>query len=498
VESPDSVRRPAAHAASLGWTMALTSIAFFMVALDTLVVVTALPQIHRDLGGDVSLLDWAVNSYNLVFAAGMITAAALGDRLGRRRVYVVGLLLFTVASAACALAPNADALIAARVLQGLGAAIVTPLSLTILTETFPAERRGAAMGIWGGIAGLAVAGGPMVGGAVVQGLDWHWIFWLNVPIGLVAAGLSTVRLPESFGTPSRLDLPATALVSLGSVCVVWGLVRAGDAGWSSRATLAGLAAGIVLLAGFVAWEHRAPQPMLPLRLFRIRSFAAANATAFLMNAAIFSATFLASQYFQFAHGYSAWGAGLRFLPLTATPLVIAPVAGMLTDRIGPRPLMVTGLLVAAAGFAWVALIATPEIGYGSLILPLAVGGAGISMALPAVPAAALTSVAPEDLGKSSGVNNTLQRFGGSFGVAAVTAVFAAYGHLGSPASVTAGFRPALAVSAVLAALGAVTALAVARHRAPARDDEVREMIDHLPEIAATVPGAPAAGGIETG
>jgi EmrB/QacA subfamily drug resistance transporter len=467
------IAEPRATTRPLAWTMALTSIAFFMVALDTLVVVTALPQIHRDLGGSVSVLNWAVNAYNLVFAAGMITAAAFGDRLGRRRVYVIGLLLFTVASAACALAPDANGLIVARVAQGLGAAVVTPLSLTILTETFPAERRGATMGIWGGIAGLAVAGGPLVGGAVVQGLDWHWIFWINVPIGLVAAVLSMARLPESFGTPARLDLPAAALVSAGSVGLVWGLVHAGEAGWGSGATLTALTAGVLLLAAFVAWERRASEPMLPLGLFRIRSFAAAGATAFLLNAAIFSATFLVSQYFQFAHGYSAWGAGLRFLPLTATPLFIAPVAGALTDRIGPRPLLVAGLLLAGVGFGWMALVATSTVGYGSLVLPLAIGGVGISMALPAAPAAALTAVAPEDIGRSSGVNNTLQRFGGSFGIAVVTAVFAARGHLGSPASVTAGFRPALAVSAVLSVFGAIAALAVARLRTYAPEHEVR-------------------------
>jgi EmrB/QacA subfamily drug resistance transporter len=471
---------PQSASPPLAWTMGLTAVAFFMVTLDTLVVVTALPQIHQDLGGSVSLLNWAVNAYNLVFAAGMVTAAALGDRLGRRRVYVLGLLAFTVASAACALAPSANALIAARAVQGLGAAIVTPLSLTILTERFPAERRGAAMGAWGGIAGLAVAGGPLVGGAVVQGLDWHWIFWINVPIGLVAAALSMAKLPESFAAPSRLDLPAAVLVSAGSVGVVWGLVHAGARGWGDGATIGSLVAGVALLAAFVAWERRAHEPMLPLGLFRSRAFTAANATGFLMSASIFSATFLTSQYFQFAHGYSAWGTGLRFLPLTATPLVIAPLAGALTDRVGPRPLLVAGLLVAGIGFGWMAFVATSTVGYGSLVLPLAVGGVGISMGLPAVPAAALAAVSPDDIGRGSGVNNTLQRFGGCFGVAVATAVFAANGHLGDPASVTVGFRPALAVSAVMSLLGAVAALAIARHRKPAlpgaRDAEPAEAV----------------------
>ncbi len=447
-----------------GWALALTSLAFFMVALDALVVITALPAIHDDLGGSVSTLEWAVNAYNLTFAAGIITAAALGDRFGRRRVYVVGLLLFTAASAACALAPNANSLIAARAIQGIGAAIVTPLSLTILTAAFPVERRGAMVGIWGGIGGLAIAGGPLVGGAVVQGLSWHWIFWVNVPIGLAAAALSAVRLPESRGPATRLDLPAVALVACGSAAVAWGLVRAGGAGWGSVEVVASLSAGCLLMAGFVAWERRAPDPMLPMRLFRIRAFAGASATAFLAWGAIFSAAFLASQYFQLGLGYSPLGTGLRFLPWTATPVLVAPAAGVLADRIGPRPLMVVGLLMQGAGLAWFALVATTGTGYGRLILPLIIAGVGVSMALPTTPTAALSAVPPSELGKASGVTNTLQRFGGVFGIAAVAAVFAANGHLATPASVTAGFRPALAVSAGLSVLGAISALAVGSHR----------------------------------
>jgi EmrB/QacA subfamily drug resistance transporter len=446
------------------WVLALTSVAFFMVALDALVVVTALPAIHHDLGGSVPTLEWTVNSYSLAFAAGIITAAALGDRLGRRRVYVMGLLLFTVASAACALAPSSGTLIAARAIQGIGAAAVTPLSLTILTSGFPVARRGAIVGIWGAIGGLAVAGGPLVGGAVVQGLSWHWIFWVNVPIGLAAAALSAVKLPESRGPATRLDLPAVALVSGGSVALAWGLVRAGDAGWGSAEVVAALSAGVLLLAGFVGWERRAANPMLPMRLLRIRPFAAAGVAGFLMTAAIFSAAFLISQYFQLGLGYSPLATGLRFLPWTATPVLVAPVAGALADRIGPRPLMVIGLLLQGAGLGWIALIAGTGTGYGRLVLPLVIAGVGISMALPTVPTAALGAVPPADLGKASGVTNTLQRFGGVFGVAAVAAVFAAHGHLGTPASVTAGFRPALAVSAGLSALGAITALAVGARR----------------------------------
>ena len=453
--------------------LALTSVAFFMVALDALVVVTALPAIHRSIGGSIATLEWAVNSYGLTFAAGIITAAALGDRLGRRRVYVAGLVLFTVASAACALAPTAGWLIAARAVQGLGSAAVTPLSLTILSSAFPAARRGAIIGIWGGIGGLAVAGGPLVGGAVVQGLNWHWIFWINVPIGLVAAALSAIFLPDSRGPASRLDLPAVPLVAGGAVAIAWALVQAGGAGWGDPKAITAFCVGAALLAGFVIRERRAAEPMLPLRLFRSRTFSAANVSAFLMSGAIFSAAFLTSQYFQLGMGYSPLATGLRLLPWTATPMLVAPAAGALADRIGPRPLLVTGLALQAAGLAWVADIAAVGAGYAQLVAPLIIAGVGVSMALPTVAAAALSSVPPPDMGRASGVNNTLQRFGGAFGVAIATAVFAAHGHLGSPASVVSGYRPALAVAAGLSLAGAIAAVAVGRRKpAPVADAQV--------------------------
>jgi EmrB/QacA subfamily drug resistance transporter len=474
-------RQAGPTAAHRGWALALTSVAFFMVALDALVVITALPAIRNGLGGSLSSLEWTVNAYTLTFAAGIITAAALGDRLGRRRVYIAGLLVFTAASAACAMAPSVGTLIAARAVQGLGAAIVTPLSLTILTGAFPAHRRGAIVGIWGGLGGLAVACGPLVGGAVVQGLSWHWIFWVNVPIGLAAAGLSWFRLPESRGPATRLDLPAVVLITAAAVAIAWALVRAADVGWGSAQIVGALLAGAALIAGFIAWERRAAAPMLPHGLLRIRAFSAANITGFCMTAAITSAAFLMSQYLQLSLGYSPLATGLRFLPWTATPVLVAPLAGALADRIGARPLMATGLSLQAAGLAYIAMIASARVGYGRLVLPLVIAGVGISMALPATPAAALGAVAPPEMGKASGVLNTLQRFGGVFGVAIVSAVFAGSGQLGTPASVTSGFRPALAVSAGLSLLGAVSALAVSRPRrvpaAPRLDTAVRVMAD---------------------
>jgi EmrB/QacA subfamily drug resistance transporter len=456
--------------------LALTSVAFFMVSLDALVVVTALPAIHRSIGGTIGTLEWAVNAYALTFAAGIITAAALGERLGRRRVYVTGLVVFTLASAACAVAPNASLLIAARAVQGLGAAAVTPLALTILAAAFPVERRGAVVGIFGGISGLAVAGGPLVGGAVTQGLDWHWIFWINVPFGVLAVIGSLLFLPagRAAGTagpgpgPARLDVAGAVLSAGGAALLAWGLVRVGGSGWGDSLALAGVLGGLAVLAGFVAWERRATAPMLPLRLFRVRTFAAANVTGFMSFGAIMSAAFLTAQYFQLGLGYSPLTAGLRMLPWTATPMIVAPVAGALADRIGTRPLLVTGLALQAGGLAWVALLASAGAGgYGRYVVPFVIAGVGISMAIPTVPTAALSAVSPADVGQASGVSNTTQRFGGAFGIALVSAVFAAHGHLGTAASFTAGYRSAMLGAAGLSLLGAVAAMAISRRRVSA-------------------------------
>jgi len=447
-------------------TVLLTSVAYFMVALDTLVVVTALPRIHRDLGGNVDTLQWTVNAYVLAFGATIITAAALGDLIGRRRMYVFGLAVFTAASAACALAPDIGALIAFRAVEGIGAGIIMPLGLTLLTSAFPAERRGAVVGIWGGVAGLAVASGPLIGGAVTQGLNWHWIFWVNVPVGIAAIVGSRLRLAESRGPSSRLDLPALVLIAAGVGALTWGLVQAGQDGWGSVQTITGLSAGAVLIAAFVAWERRAAEPMIPLGLFRSASFSAAVATQFLMAASIYSAAFLTSQFFQFALGDSPLGTGLRFLPWTATPMIVAPIAGAMFDKIGARPLIVPGLLMQAVGFGWIVYLAARSSGYASYIAPFLIAGVGISMALPSVSAAGLNAVGPQSLGKAAGVMNTMQQFGAVFGIAVATTVFNAHGSLASAAAITSGYRPALAVAAGLSVLGAAAALGLRRAARP--------------------------------
>jgi len=444
----------------LGWVLGLTSTAYFMVVIDAVVVITALPRMQRDLNASLASLQWTLNAYGISFAAGIITAAALGDRFGRRRVFCLGLALFTISSAACALAPNAAELIAARTVQGLGGAIVLPLSLTILTTAFPPERRAMIVGVYGGLAGLAVAAGPLIGGAITEGIDWHWIFWVNVPIGVAALALSLRLLPESHGIREGLDLAGVALVTGGVVALVWALVRANQSGWASAEIVSTLTAGTLLLVLFVAWESWHAEPAVPLRLFRDQTFAIGNATTFLMSGAIFAGAYFITQEFQFARGYSPVSAGLRLLPFFATPMIISPLAGAIAGRVGLRPVMVTGLTLQAAGFAWVCVRGGLGTSWVELTLALLVAGIGISMALPTVPTAVLGAVQPGEMGKASGINYMMQQLGRVFAIAIGTSVFAAYGHLGTPASVTDGFKPALAACTVFAALAALTAAGI--------------------------------------
>ena len=464
---------PATHR-RLGWVVALTSTAYFMVVLDSVVVITALPRMQRDLHVSLSSLQWTLNAYGIAFAAGIITAAALGDRLGRRKVFTFGLALFTAASVACAVAPNVSELIVARTVQGLGGAIVLPLSLTILTAAFPIERRGMIVGIYGGLAGLAVAMGPIVGGAVTQSVDWHWIFWINVPIGVVAVLLGLRLLPESYGAPERLDLVGVGLVTAGVVALVWALSRASDVGWSSAEVVGTLVAGAVLLVVFVRWESSVREPMVPLRLFADRDFTIGNVTTFLMSGAIFAGGLLVTEEFQLARHYSPVGAGLRLLPFFATPMFVSPLAGALSDRIGRRPIIVVGLSMLTAGFVWVAWRGSLSTSWIEIVIALLFAGVGISMALPTVPTAVLSAVAPHEMGKASGINYMAQRFGAVFAIAIGSTVFASYGGLGSPATVTAGFKPALWACSIFAGLGALAATAMSAKRAAAAEPEAVE------------------------
>ncbi|HEX3290278.1 MAG TPA: DHA2 family efflux MFS transporter permease subunit [Gaiella sp.] len=463
------------------WTFAITSVALFMVSLDNLVVTTALPVIRTDLGASLEQLEWTVNAYTLTFAVFLLTGAALGDRFGRRRMFALGLAVFTLGSVAAALAPSVEALNVARAVQGLGGAIVMPLTLTLLSAAVPAEKRGLALGAWGGVGGLAIAFGPLVGGAVVEGIAWQWIFWLNVPIGLVLVPLALRRLEESRGPAGRLDVPGVALASAGLFGIVWGLVRGNGQGWASTEIVASLAAGALLVAAFVAWELRATHPMLPMRFFRSRAFALANGASFLMFFGMFGSIFLLAQFFQTVQGYSPLGAGLRILPWTVAPMFIAPLAGAMSDRISPRLIIGTGLTLQAAALAWIGLVSTPTVPYSELVAPFVLAGVGMALFFAPVANVVLSAVRASEEGQASGANNAIRELGGVFGVAVLAAVFSHVGGYESGQAFSDGTNTAVLVGAAFVALGAVAAFAM-----PGRVRRLGEPVEAgaaLPEAA---------------
>jgi EmrB/QacA subfamily drug resistance transporter len=447
------------------WTLVITSVALFMGALDNLVVTTALPVIRVQLHASLSSLEWTINAYTLAFAVLLLTGASLGERLGRRRMLLVGVVVFTLGSAAAALSPDTAALIAARMVQGLGAAVMTPLTLTILSAAVPPARRGMALGIWGAVGGLAVALGPVVGGAVVQGISWKWIFWLNVPIGLALLPLARLRLDETRGTARSLDVGGLILASMGLFGVVFGLIRANDLGWTSVPVLASIAAGVGLLAVFVAWELRVSTPMLPMKLFRSRGFSAANAASFFLYFGMFGSVFLLAQFLQTAQHYSPLAAGLRILPWTAMPIVVAPVAGILSDRLGGRVVVLTGLVLQATGLLWIASMLGATVGYASLVPAFVVSGVGMGLFFAPVANTVLSSVRQDQEGIASGATNAIRELGGVFGIAVLSAVFSANGGYVSPTTFVAGVRPAVAVGGLVVAVGAAAMALVPRRRA---------------------------------
>jgi EmrB/QacA subfamily drug resistance transporter len=448
------------------WILLIASLASFVVALDTLVVSTALSSIRTDLSATVEELEWTVNAYNLAFAVMLMTAAGLGDRWGRRRLFAGGIAVFAVTSAASALAPSVGALIAARALQGAAAAFVMTLGLALVSQAFPPEKRASALGLFFAVTGLAVASGPLVGGAVTEGIAWQWIFWINVPLGLLLAPVALARIPESRGPDAALDLRGLALVTAGVLGIVWALVRGNAAGWGSLEVVGTLAAGLVLLAAFIAWELRAPAPMLPMRFFRSRAFSAGNAAIFCAVGGLFTAVFFLSQFLQVVLAYGPLGAGLRVLPWTATLFFVAPVAGSLVERFGERPFMVAGPLLQAVGMGWIALVAGAGMSYGEMIAPLIVAGVGISMSFPAAQNSVIGSVPPSAIGKAAGTNSTMRELGGVFGIAIGVAAFAGAGGYATPDAFADGFKAAMGVAAGLSLLAAAAG-ALLPGRAPA-------------------------------
>jgi EmrB/QacA subfamily drug resistance transporter len=443
-----------------GWTLGIVSVGLFMVVLDNLVINVALPSIHRELGASIQALEWTVNAYVLSYAVLLLTGAALGDRFGRKRMFTAGIALFTVSSAAAALAPTIGTLIAARAIQGIGAAIATPLTLTLLADAFPPNQRGLAIGVWSALSGIAVALGPLVGGAVIQLSDWHWIFWSNVPIGATLVPLALTRLTESHGGTTRFDLAGLGLGSAGLFGLVYGLIRAQTVGWTAAEVVVSLAAGLALIAAFVRHELRTDEPMLPMSFFARRSFAVTNAVSLSMYFGMFGSIFFLSQYMQNVLGNTPLQAGVKLLAWTGASMVVSPLAGILSERFGARHFMVAGLGLQAIALGWMASVSDVGTSYASLVAPMVLAGSGMSLVFAPSANAVLASVRTDQAGQASGATNSIRELGGTFGIAVLSTVFTGSGGYTSAHAFVSGLTPALWVGVAVLAAGALLALAL--------------------------------------
>jgi EmrB/QacA subfamily drug resistance transporter len=459
-------------------TVAAVSVALFMVTLDNLIVIVGLSSIREALGASLESLEWTVNAYTLAFAVALIPAAALGDRFGRRRFFIGGLTTFTAASAAAALAPSIEMLILARTIQGIGAAVIAPLTLTLIADAVPRNKRGLALGVWSAISGIGVALGPLVGGAVIEAASWQWIFWINVPVGLILIPVAARLVRESFGSRGRIDLAGFALVTLGLLGVVFGLVRANADGWTSPLIVGSLSGGAILLAAFVLWERRTSNPMVPLALFRSRGFSVTNAVGFFMTFGTFGSVFLLSQLLQGLFGYGPLDAGLRMLVWTGATLAVAPLAGPLAERFGPRYFMATGLALQATALVWIALASKVGMSWTELLVPFVLAGAGMALVFAPSASAVLASVRSHQTGQASGVNNAIREVGGVFGVAVLSTVFAHTGGFTSPQALVDGTVPAVLTGAGFTFFGAILAMLYRPAPAP-----VAEIAPAVPEAA---------------
>jgi len=439
------------------WTWIAALVGVFMVAIDTLVVTNALPVIRVDLHAGLPDLEWTVNAYTLTFAVFLLSAASLADRFGRRRVFAIGMLVFTAASAAAAAAPDVETLIAARAVQGLGAAVVLPLTLTLLTSVVPPEKRGHAFGIWGAMVGLGVALGPVIGGSITQYWSWNWIFWINVPVGVLLLPM-LLRVRESRGGAGRLDVIGTLVVTVGLLGIVYGLIRSEGSGWSDPLTVVAVGGGALLVLLFLVWEGRTRAPMLPLGLFRDRGFSLSAAIALIMPFGMFGSVFFGAQYLQTVLGYGPLEAGVRTLPWTAMPMIAAPVSGVLTERLGGRPLLIVGLALQTAGIGWLAAVEGTHTAYWHLVPPFVLAGVGMGLFLPAIARVAIGSAPANMEGVASGVTNALRQLGTVLGVTTLATIFAHYGGYLTKDSFVDGMVPAHYVGA--AVLGVGTLLAV--------------------------------------
>jgi EmrB/QacA subfamily drug resistance transporter len=451
------------------WTLAAVAFGLFMIMLDNTVVNVALPSIQRDLGVGLSELEWIVAGYALTFAALMLIGGKLADLFGRRLIFVVGLGVFTAASLACGLATSGDVLIGARIVQGVGAALMNPATLSIISATFPPHQRGAAIGIWAGVSALGLAIGPLVGGLLTEHGHWSWIFYVNVPFGLLGIAASFFFIDESKDTSleQRLDFPGLLTSALGLVALTYALIEANAYGWTSGRIVAAFVVAAVALVSFVVLERRQRLPMLDLSLFRSATYTGANVAVLLVALAMFGVFFYVSLYMQNVLGYSAVQAGAAFLPMTLLIILLAPIAGRVSDRIGSRWLMTAGMGLLGLQLLYFSRLGLEE-SYGSLLPAMLLGGVGMALTMTPSAAAAVRAVPVEKSGVGSAVLNAFRQVGGSIGIALMGAIVAA--RLGTPPTPEGfldGFSAALVVAALIAFAGAVVSAVLVRpHERP--------------------------------
>ena len=442
------------------WTLAAVSFGLFMIMLDNTIVNVALPTIQDDLHLQTSELEWVVAGYALTFGAFMLTGGKLADLFGRRRIFVIGLLIFIGSSFLCGLANGPEVLIGARVVQGVGAALMNPATLSIIVATFPARQRGTAIGIWAGVSALALAIGPLVGGLITERLNWSWIFFINIPVGIAGIVAAYLFIDESRDTSSeqRPDIPGLVTSTIGLFSLTYALIEGNGHGWTSTRILVAFGIAAVSLTAFLLLEHYQRLPMLELGLFRNKGFSGANAVMLLVGLAMFGVFFYVSLYLQHVLGYSPIQAGASFLPWTVLIILLAPQTGRLSDRYGARPFVVGGMLVLTGSLILFSRVGAHE-SFWNLLPAMVLGGIGMAAAMPPTTAAAMQSVRPDKAGVGSAVLNSMRQVGGSLGIALMGAIVAASVTPGepNPTAFLDGFHHALLAGAGLALLGAVVA-----------------------------------------
>ena len=477
------------------FTLAAVAFGLFMIMLDNTVVNVALPSIQRDLGVGLSELEWIVTGYALTFAALMLIGGKVADAYGRRLIFVIGIAVFSLASLWCGLAGSGSMLITARIVQGAGAALMNPATLSIIAATFPPRQRGTAIGIWAGVSALALAIGPLAGGLITEHLSWNWIFFINVPVGALGILASFVFIDESRDeTHERLDIPGLATSAVGLFALTYGLIEANSYGWGSTRIVASFAVAVVALAAFVLLEAKQRAPMLPLELFKNRTYTGANTVILLVALAMFGVFFFVSLYMQQVLGYSAVQAGAAFLPMTVLIVIVAPLAGRMTDRVGSRAFMTVGMGLLAVQLLYFSRLGS-DATYWELLPAMLIGGVGMASTMTPSAAAATRSVPVDKAGVGAGVLNAFRQVGGSIGVALMGAIMASQfgGHQPQPgaqlsaaaqeafkATFMSGFQDALMVGALIAAAGAIVAFVLVR---PHEVEESAERRD-TPELAA--------------